>query len=161
MFIPSTYAGRAVPSHLCFPVAVLTKPSYFQLFLQEIFFISLSALTGFFSTCSHFTSLVLDMDGDVCTSCSVGLGHHGLGQQHGRFLFCRRKELLLLVFSMAIVTLGTHSHLVAGCLQAEDLLSCSIHFLCLVCVLNHYISSHFNVSNAQGLLRATLILFLF
>lgn len=50
VFIPSICAGRAVPSHLCFLMAVLNKPGYFKLFLWEVFLISPTTWTGFFHT---------------------------------------------------------------------------------------------------------------
>lgn len=40
VFILLICAGRVVPSHLCFLIAVLNKSGYFKLFFQEVSFIS-------------------------------------------------------------------------------------------------------------------------
>lgn len=134
VFILSMCAGRAVSSHLRFPMAVLNKPGYFKLFLQEMFFISLTTLTGFFSPFSHFSSLVLDRDGDICAPVPAAVPH-GLRQQLERSLLCHRKHLFFCTtawcWSPPWILLHWELEVtwcLACCLQGDELLSRSIHF---------------------------------
>jgi len=159
------YAVKAAPSHLCFPVAVLKKPGYFKLFSQE-FLISLSTSTGFSTSAptsvrwpwTWMMTFVHHLPGAV---------HHGLRQQLERSLFCHRKCLSFCTtaWCWSIPWLLLHWELVVtwflACrLQVDKLLSCRIHFLCLVCILNPCISSPFYTFNPQVLPHNTLILVL-
>lgn len=132
VFILSVCAGRAVPSHLRFPMAVLNKPGYFKIFLQEMFFISLTILTGFFSPFSHFSSLVLDRDGDICAPLFqlqflTALDNSLRGHCHRKHLFfctaawCWSSPWILLHWELGV----TWS---LACLQGNELPSRSIHF---------------------------------
>lgn len=120
VFIPSICAGRAVPSHLCFLMAVLNKHGYFKLFLQEVFFVSPYHLSRFL----QHSSLVLGTDGGVGAPCSSWQPDHSLRCHcfaieqafllHHRWCWCF--PWLLLHWKLVV------TWYLPACLQADELL---------------------------------------
>lgn len=99
---------------LLFLMAVLNKPGYFKLYLQDVFFISPATWTGFFHTVHwSWAQMVVFVHHVHRGSLTTAWGH--CFAMENTFLSAPQ---VVMVLSMAAVTLGTCGHLASAWLSS-------------------------------------------